>query len=316
MKKRTKKKILIYVFSLLFIGVGILTPFVYANDEDGGSGFSVGPMNQKLILDPGESYTASFKISNPGSSKKDIRYELSVQPFYVNDEYATIFEDVNGTGQMADWITLDVPDTGVLAPNENTEILFTIDVPKDAPGGGQYASIVVKSLSDPEDNKESTMISEVFQIGHLVFAEITGTTVHQGEIVDIDVPSFLLSGDISGSSSIKNTGNVHGTATYKLQIFPLFSDEEVYTNEEDPETRTILPDRVFYNNMSWDKTPGIGVYNVVYTVEFEGVTAQVSKMVIICPIWLLFVIIFAIFLLIFYFVAKAKKRRKNLEKKY
>ena len=40
--------------------------------------------------------------------------------------------------QMADWITIHEP-TGTLMPNEAKELSFTIEVPENAPGGGQYA---------------------------------------------------------------------------------------------------------------------------------------------------------------------------------
>ena len=280
--------------------------------------FTVSPMNQKIVLNPGESYKASFKVHAPGSNTGDVNYELSVGPFYVTEEYETTYEDSTDANQMVDWITIDSPKTGTLSPNEGADIMFTINVPNDAPAGGQYATIKVTSAvaGDDADGAEGAAanIKQVFQIAHLIFAEIAGNTVRGGEIVDTSVPGFLLSGDIKGLASIKNTGNVHGTAKYTLQVFPLFSDEEVYTNVEEPDSRTILPDRTLYNETVWDKTPALGIFNVVYTVEFEGVTQQVSKMVIKCPIWLLFIIIFIIAAIVIYFVMRARSR-KNTRKR-
>ncbi|MBR0431101.1 hypothetical protein IJJ05_02340 [Candidatus Saccharibacteria bacterium] len=316
---KISRKTLIFIISMLFVGTNFALSSVFAESSNGG--FMVGPMNQKIVLNPGDFYEASFTVSNPINNSNNIKYELSIQPFYVNDEYKTIFENIDKTGQMAEWITFNVPDTGILAPGEKTEIIFTINVPLDAPAGGQYASIIVSSL--PNDEKDTTedgtsaMINEVFQIGHLVFAEITGETVKQGEISDVNVPSFILSGNIFGSSSIKNIGNVHGTAKYTLQVFPLFSDEEIYTNEEAPSeenTKTILPNRTLFNEVSWDETPDMGIFNVIYTVEFEGVTTQVSKLVIKCPIWLLFIIIFVIFAIIIWIVMRVKHHSKKSRK--
>ncbi|MBR3248741.1 hypothetical protein IKF89_01790 [Candidatus Saccharibacteria bacterium] len=308
------KRVIMGVFAAVLMAAVMTVPVAVAED-DNMVGFSMSPMDQKIVLEPGDSYTSSLKIHNPGTHTTDVEYEISVEPFYVNDDYTTIFENVGNRGMMTNWITIDSPTTGTLKPNETAEIMFTINVPSDAPAGGQYATVLASSHSKGQSGDGvSPTIDEVRRIGHLIFAEIAGNTVRQGEIVDANVPSFLLSGNIAGTSAIKNTGNVHGVATYKLQVFPLFSDEEVYTNVEDPETHTILPDRTLYNETAWENTPTVGIFNVVYTVEFEGVTTQVSKMVIVCPVWLLFIIFFVIAAIIIWIVMRARGRKKTAKR--
>ena len=267
----------------------------------------VSPMNQSIVLTPGDTYHGSFKIANPNSSTANLEYEIEQKSFYVDENYDTIFDETSSP--IVNWTTIDSNETGILAPNTNVEVRFTIDVPENVAGGGQYEAFLVKTVDNNMPDEANTTIKEQLIMAHLVFAEISGETIRQGEIVDINVPSFLLSGNITGSASIKNTGNIHGQAKYTLQVYPLFSSEEVYTNEENPDTHIILPDRTLYNETAWNNTPAIGIFNVVYTVEFEGVTAQVKKMVIKCPVWLLFIILFAIIALIIWIFLKANKRR-------
>jgi len=273
--------------------------------------FSISPMKQSIILNPGDVYYGSFKVSNPSSSNADLQYEIEQKSFYVDESYGTTFDGENSP--IVAWTTLNSDSTGILAPNSNTEIRFTISVPIDAAAGGQYEAFLVKTkeFDALNDITNAAVIKEELIMAHLVFAEIAGNTVRRGEVIETSISSFLLTGDIVASSAIKNTGNIHGNAIYKLQIFPLFSNEEIYTNEEDPESRIILPDRTLYNETIWENTPPVGIFNVIYTVEFEGVTAQVSKMVIKCPIWLLFIIIFAIIAIIIYFVTKSRTRKKS-----
>ena len=316
--KNRFKKLSGVVFSLVLLMALSLTTIYNVHAADKWS-FSVSPMKEKILLNPGEQYSSSVTVYVQEGDNTDIRYKVEVEGFYVDENYTNVFAECGTYCEMKDWITIESPTEGRLSPGGKTEIKYTINVPKDAPGGGQYASIIVQGdpwtdesgdTEDDDDKDVAPTIKEEKKIAYTVYAEVAGDVTRQGEITDLDVPSFLLAGDIKGSASVKNTGNVHGDAKYTLQVFPLFSDEEIYTNEEDPNTKTILPDRTRYEETVWEQTPSVGVFNVVYTVEFEGVTAQVSKMVIKCPIWLLFIIIFVIFALIFYFVAKAKARKK------
>lgn len=284
---------------------------------------TVSPMYQSIIVNPGESQKVSFRVSNPADAKQDMHYELSVEPFYVNEQNEVTYQEESNHSEITNWVTFDTPTEGKIEPNSDEEIIFTINVPDSAPAGGQYLSVMVTEKNEDDTTEDSSSasndsrganIKETWRIAHLVYAEVTGDITRRGEITDVSVPSFLLGGSISGSSLVKNLGNVHGDAKYTLQVYPLFSDEEIYTNEEDPETKTILPDREYYATTSWDETPAIGIFNVVYTVEFGDATAQVSKLVIVCPIWLLFLILFIVIILIIWIVMRMRARGKESRK--
>lgn len=319
------KKYLNRIVSLVIVCVLMaIEGLVFFNDVSAKTnGITMSPMNQSIVLIPGDTYEATFTISNSVNSSDDTYYELDVDSFYLDDKSEAMFGTHEDNNKMVDWVRFISPTEGVLRPNEVRDIKFAIDVPDDAPAGGQYASIVaIMKTDEADDNRNDSVgddsratIKEVQRIGHLVYAEVAGDTIRDGEIVDANVPGFLLSGNIKGTSLIKNSGNVHGNAKYTLQVYPLFSDEEIYTNEENQDTQIIFPNRTVYSETEWAETPSIGIFNVVYTVEFENAKAEISKMVIICPIWLLFIIIFAIFAAIFYFVAKAKARKKSDTKK-
>ena len=300
-----------WVISVLSFGINGLTHPAFADDNSYGIGVS--PMKEQIVLDPGEVYSGSFMISNPASNTSGVNYEVRVSPFYATEAYDITYEQTGDYNQIVDWITLG-DTSGVLLPNSTQEIKFKIDVPKDAPAGGQYAAIIVQSRTGSnESNAEASTgirINQAMGVAHTIFAEITGTTKRDGEIVSTNLPSFLTNGKIVGSSTISNTGNVHGTAKYKMQVFPLFSGEEVFTNEEDPETSIILPDRTHYHETVWSDTPPMGIFNVVYTTEYEGLTNQVSKLIIICPVWLLSIIVFAVIALIVWIIIRVKSRKK------
>ena len=309
------KRLFACIFSVSIIGASIMPYTAYAEEnavKSISTSFIMSPMYEKISLNPGDSYSSSFMIVTPSQATSNFDYKVYVQGYYRDDNNNTIFENIGGHSQIVDWVQINSPKTGTLKPDDSAKISFTINVPKDAPAGGQYAVITVGSAT-PEKAGEGggVNIQESVAMGYTIYAEITGTTIKQGEVTGASVPGFIFSGNITGSSSVKNTGNVHGDAKYTLQVFPLFSDEEVYTNSENPETRVVLPDRTLYNETSWNNTPWFGIFNVVYTVDFNGLSSQVSKIVIICPVWLLFIIIFIIIALIIWFILRFENHKKT-----
>ena len=295
--------------TLAFVGLVVFTTAFITEDSFAGSGyFALSPMYQMMTLTPGETIDGNFQITNPASETEDFHYELRVEPFTASNDNEISLTANGDYNQIVDWITIYEPE-GTVHPNSVKEVRFSIAVPESAAAGGQYASIVVSSKAE-EDPSKDIDIQEVYEMAHLIYADVAGDTKRGGDITDVSVPGFLFSGKITGSAKIKNLGNVHSRATHTLQIFPLFSSEEVYTNEEKPETTFIMPGNIRQTSISWDETPSAGIFHVIYNVEYEGVKSTVDKYVIICPIWLLFVIVFLIVLIAIRIVGKRKRNEK------
>lgn len=297
------KKSLIAIIATLFMAVGLLPVPAFADME-----FSVSPMNQRIILTPGEDYSGTLEVISPAYNQDTFYYKLSVEPYFVDENHEPIFENNGDYNQIVDWVELE-SETGSVEPNEAAHINFTVHTPATAPAGGQYAIIRVTSDYEkhPSGIESSLNIQNIMSIAHILYAEVAGETNRGGEIVDIKVPSFLFSSNITGTATIKNLGNVHSDATYTLQVYPLFSNEEIYTNEEEPTSNIILAEATRTAVINWEETPSIGIFHVVFNADFEGAHSKVDKYVIICPLWLLFLILLAIFLIIFRILSTKKK---------
>lgn len=301
------KRFILAVLALLASTFGILISSI--NPAFASESFALSPMYDLVTLTPGETFESSFTIVNPAGNTSNFYYTLRIDPF-TEDGNQNITATENGHyTDMTEWVELPKTE-GVIAPNSSETVPYRIIVPADAPAGGQYASIAVGSKEDTSA-EEGFSIHEVFEMVYLIYAEVAGETVRKGNITDVDVPSFLFSGKISGHSSITNEGNVHSASTQTLQIFPLFSGEEVFTNEEDPKTLWIMPGNTNFASVTWDSTPSVGIFHVIYNVEYEGVESTVDKYVIVCPLWLLFVIIFLIILLAIRIITGRKKQNLN-----
>ena len=277
--------------------------------------FTVSPISQKVALVPGQVYHGSFSVSNPAYGDDEVSYKVSVLPFYMDDKFNPVYEEKGDYNQIISWIQIENPE-GKLKPNTGNEINFTINVPKTAPAGGQYAALAVTS-NDEAKTTGNTNIQQILQFSHLLFAEVAGETVHNVRVKDISLPSFMLGGNLSGTITVINEGNTHADINGVLQVFPLFSDEEIYTNEEKPDSKIVMPDSTRLVATVWDKTPSVGIFRVKYTVSVDGqVMGKIEKVVVICPIWLIFIIIVVIVALVVWIIIRiksSKKQKKGLD---
>ena len=293
------------IFSLLFLVSGVM-----AEPKEGDiiGGFTVSPPNQQVVLLPGESYTYTISVSNPSMAEKSIEVLADVSPFGVqtgSQNYDFDFSTKSNYNQLVDWITIENPE-GTIEPNETFTIVYHIDVPEDAPAGGQYASIGVQRV--PEEKQGGNVaISETMEIASLIYATIVGSTEEKAEILANDISMFSFDSKIQATSLVKNEGNVHEGVWYTLQVFPLFSDEEIYTNEESPDSIVVIPDQTYFRTEEWTG-PAVGIFKVRQTVKIAGEVSVVEKFVILCPLWLMFVIVLAIILLVFWIFSKNRKR--------
>ena len=73
----------------------------------------------------------------------------------------------------------------------------------------------------------------------------------------------------------------------------------------------ILPESERYNTLSWDEAPAVGIFRVRQTIEIFDDVSTVERVVVICPFWLLFVIVVGLIAAILWIVAKFKSRQKE-----
>lgn len=258
-------------------------------------------------LQPGETRTGSFTVKNTG--KQDFNYTIGFAPYSVEGEdYKPNYTDSTKYTDIANWISVD-KSKGFLASGTETELNYTIEVPADAHGGAQSAIITI--TMDNKDTGDTTAVETVRQLGYRILGNVDGKITKTGQIIDNNVPGFVSTTPLTVSSVVENTGNVYTHAKYSVQVFPLFSDEEVFTNEEEPEESLILPETKRYNSIAWEDCPSLGIFRVKQTVTIFDETSTVEKLVIVCPFWLLFVLILLVFLIIFWIISRIRGRKNK-----
>lgn len=307
------KKILLFVFTL--VGAALACPGAFA--ETVQSAITVSPPNQKLELKPGEVYQGSITVSNGNSSTIASTYNVSVGSFSQvkteesRDDYGSMDSSiVSEYNQIVDWITISEKE-GTLKPNSANTIHYTITVPENAPAGGQYATILVADAgSDDNGENANVNIQSKYQIASIIYAKIDGQTQEKADVLLNSMSGFLMNGPLVAESMVKNEGNVHTEAEYTLQVWPLFSGEEICTNVDNPDRSLILPGTERYHAQSCD-LPAVGIFRAKQEVKIFDKISVLEQTIIVCPLWLMFIVIFVVIALVLWIITIIIKRKKH-----
>lgn len=308
MKKFCQTKLCAIVAFLVFCCNLVVVCCVPAYaDEQPKQRLQISPAIQEVgELKPGDKYTGTFKVQNTGTETFD--FNVGVSPFFVVDEnYTPDYDNSNQYTDITEWIKLSIT-SGTVTPNNEKEIAYSISVPADVPAGGQYAVIYAEII--PSESAGDTGIAAVQRVGMKIYSNVQGNTRKTAAIDENKIAGILFNPPITATSIVHNTGNTHARATYVLQVYPLFSSEEVYTNEENPVTLTILPETRRFNSVAWEGAPRLGIFKVKQTVTIFGETSTTEKVVFLIPLWFLFLILLIIFVAIFWLVSRIRNRNK------
>lgn len=258
-------------------------------------------------IKPGETYSGTFKVKNKGKESFDFNVEFS--PYSVESEtYNVNYDKETQYTDIAKWLSVNI-NHGTIEAGGEVEIVYDFTVPKDAHGGLQAGTIMVSMAGG--ENESDDNVQAVRRLAYVVYANVDGDVIKTGKVIENKIPSFLFNPPIMATSVVENTGNVYTVAQYSLQVFPLFSDEEIYTNEETPEGNVVFPETKKLNTISWEGSPQLGIFKVRQTVKIFDEESVTEKIVFLCPLWFLFIVILLIFCIIFWIVSRIIKRKKE-----
>ena len=274
--------------------------------------FTVLPMSQRFSLAAGKTEKGSIKIVNPADATEDFSYKIGISPYgVVGEDYeADLVTDSNHT-MISKWIKISEP-TGKIKPNETKEIEFTIEVPENAPAGGQYAAITVSSNNEAKQSS-GVAVQNVFEMASIVYATVAGQTTHSGEVLENNIPGFVVAPPITLSALIENKGNVHTDATFVITVSDFFSGRVILPTEEDEGeySELIMPESTRHIEREVSNLPSLGLVKISQTIYYNGTANTQEKTVIICPIWFLALVIVTLAAIIATIVRIVLKHKKN-----
>lgn len=278
----------------------------------GGSAFTILPMSQRFSLEPGKVYTGSIKVVNPADAAGDFTYKASVVPYsVVGDDYTADLTTEYKRSAITNWVKILEP-TGVVSPNTTKEIEFTITVPENAPAGGQYAAITV-SVDGGQDADAGMLVQNVFEMASIIYADVAGEIVREGEVIENNVPGFSAVTPVTIGATISNEGNIHEDASFIIRVTDVFSGRVILPTEEDKGlyNEVIMPETTKQIVRTVSNLPAIGLVKVNQTIYYNGETSVVEKNILICPIWFMILLLMAVASIVVAIVAIIKKHKRN-----
>ncbi|MBR2544030.1 hypothetical protein IKF04_01875 [Candidatus Saccharibacteria bacterium] len=275
--------------------------------------FTLLPMSQRFLLMPGKVTEGSIKIVNPADATEDFSYKVTVTPYgVVGEDYKADLETDSTRTAIAKWIEIEEP-TGKIKPNESKEVKFKINVPANAPVGGQYATIAVSSNADTSSSS-GVAVQNVLEMASVIYGTVNGPIEHKGEILENNVPGFIVSPPATLSALIKNEGNIHEDASFTIKVTDFFSGNTILPTENDDGeySELIMPETTRYIEREVGNLPALGVVKVVQTINYMGKEPSTTdKVIIICPIWFMALVAATTLAIIFTIVQIIRKHRKH-----
>ena len=272
---------------------------------------TLSPARQEVTFDPGVTYRSSITVTNSGDI--EATFTTAAGSYFPNEDGSLSYDVENNYSLLASWITFD-QESYTLAAGESATVTFTIEVPEDAPGGGQYAAIYAVVGGE----SEAGGIQSVSRVGSLLVARVNGDVNESGEVLLQSLPTVVLDGKLTPTASVVNTGNVNFTITSSLKVQDILSGNVIYSSADaGTEEIYLYPGLTRTFSYSWDEMPSFGIFQVEYTLTFAGESHTVSRLVWAIPFWLVIVILaFLIFMIVFAWLAFASKwlQRRRAEK--
>lgn len=264
-------------FATIILIFALVLPMAQVKAEN-GQAFSISPPLLELKGDPGQTVTASIKLTNV--SADELLMKSQFNDFAAKNETGEpniIFDESDSTTySLRHWI--GAPEPFKIAAQQTKTVEFPITIPRDAEPGGHYA--VIRFTGTTPDLEQSG-VALTASIGTLVLLQVSGTIDDNSTVADFftATPKFAATGFFENSpitfvQRIKNSGNVHVKPTGTIEIFDSFGQRvsTLRVNGDPSEAanppKSILPNSTRRFNQTWNTGWAFGRYQANLQVSY------------------------------------------------
>ena len=287
-------------------------------------GLAMSPMSsaRNEMKKPGSSYSGRFRLRQTGKETNEVF--VSIAPYSIVDDGENYdrkdYDSQNAYTKITGWVSLELEEGCevnrreegkiylTMRSKEECYIKYSVEVPADAYGGSQHASILAQTVPSVQDMEGSGIINS-YRIGYFLAADIDGPGAKtEGKVVEITIPQMLFTPPVRSSILVKNTGSLDFDVNYKMTVKNFFGEKEAYSKENKV---IVLAETSRRISDEWEGSPRLGLFRVTEEVTLLGETTTLTKVVLVVPLALLVVLIAVIVLLALWIYVKVKKARRK-----
>ncbi len=266
---------------ILFIVVAAPLLFFTHNkvhgQQAGSSNIELSPAKINITVDPGESFTQTFRIGNYSGSAQTLY--IFMRDFTVINEQGTpdFFENSQLDEEarkfaLSQWV--DLPVSSVDIPNNVVaEVDAIINIPEDAEAGGHYGAFFVQTQA-PE--AQGTAIGSVVQITSLMLINVPGDIEENITITSAATDKsvyFEENPKITFTTLLKNEGSVHGipVGAFNVSGGKGAKEKAIIYNQNQGAVLPGAPERKISETFSLDKKEGSLIPPIgKFTIELQA----------------------------------------------
>ncbi len=273
------------------------------------------PPSFELYANPGDNITDKVRVRN--DSAEETAYTVMVEDFRAIGEEGQVdlIDDSqsNTTYSLAKWVSPE-PESFSLKPGAETEVSFTISVPKDAEPGGHYCSVLIKMGGGTPTEGGAAVASRV---GSLVLLRVSGNVKEEAVVETFNTDKSYYEGSpVNFELKVKNTGNNHIRPKGNIVITNLFGQK---ITELPLNGLNVLPEAVRKMDTRWEFTASLAnrfTATLVATYGQQNKALSASTSFIIFPKYLAIICLAVILLVVLAIVGRkrVKKIIHNLTK--
>lgn len=298
---RTKRMITTVFFATLITVSSAIAPVAGAQTADRES-ITMSPTSKKYKVDAGGVITDKLTIINDGTLAYD--FLVYARPYsIVNNDYTSPnFTSSAKNADLYGWVQF--PKTKFhLEAGASVDVQYSIHVPTGVAPGGHYGVLFAETQPVAGASSGNAVIRKK-RVGSIMYATVNGTYRNSGDALGSSIPFWQVQPPLSGSLSVKNTGNTDFADTVHMTVTDLFGGVKYDATKE----YQVLPDTSRTIPVLWEQAPWFGLYKVSLEQKFLDKSSKAEGYVLMMPRYVPIAII--VILIIGGIYAWARRRKK------